>query len=120
MRAYLLLAHGSRQQDTVKTMERVTEKVKMLTGIEVIRCAFMQFAHPDFEEGLSALIALGAKHIHIVPYFLFDGVHIHEDIPQMMRAFQAAHPDVSLTLSATLGDDDRLAAIVAQRIQEAN
>lgn len=118
MRAYLLLAHGSRQKNTIKTMQSITDKVKSSTGIEAIRYAFMQFAHPNFEKGLSALIENGATDILIVPYFLFDGVHMQEDIPQMMRAFEAEHPQVTLSLGTTLGEDDRLASIIAEQITQ--
>ena len=60
----------------------------------------------------------GADDIRIVPYFLFEGVHIKEDIPEEIKAFQAHHPNVKITMGQTLGADKRLAEIVADRIRQ--
>ncbi|MDR1796791.1 MAG: CbiX/SirB N-terminal domain-containing protein [Clostridiales Family XIII bacterium] len=118
MKGTLLLAHGSRRKETEQTMAEVCGEVRSLTGGNVT-FAFMEFSENNIEAGLERLRADGAREVCVVPYFLFDGVHIHEDIPAELAAYQAGHPEMRVRFGRTLGADRRLAEIVADRIREA-
>jgi len=54
----------------------------------------------------------------VLPYFLHFGVHLREDIPQMIRKAALRSPQVRLVLGRHLGYDDALVALVAKRIGE--
>ena len=117
MNGVLLLAHGSRAPETALTMEKIAEMTRRrLPGLP-IQTAFMQFHDMNIEKGLLALMEQGVMKVKVVPYFLFDGVHIKEDIPGELAAFGQAHPQMEITLGKTLGEDGRLAEIVAERIE---
>lgn len=118
MTGILLLAHGSREGDTEKTMHQITEYVKAELQNDMIEEAYLQFRDTSLEKGLLSLIERGADDIKVVPYFLFEGVHIKEDIPAEIRDFAQHHPNVKITMGRTLGADRRLADIVADRIRE--
>ncbi|KMT21843.1 sirohydrochlorin chelatase [Clostridium cylindrosporum] len=118
MTGVLLLAHGSREEDTMITMEKITSEVKNQLGLELVECAYLQFCDVNLEKGLEILISKGAKDIKVIPYFLFQGVHIKEDIPAELEEFKKNHADVSITFGDTLGSDKRLAMIVADRVRE--
>jgi sirohydrochlorin ferrochelatase len=118
MTGILLLAHGSREGDTEKTMRQITEYVKAELNIDMIEESYLQFRDKNLEKGLESLIRRGADDIRVIPYFLFEGVHIKEDIPAEIAEFSKKHPDVRITLGRTLGADKRLAEIVADRIKE--
>ena len=115
----LILAHGSRQPSTEETLERIAALVREKLPGTAIETAFMQFSEKNIAAGLTALIERGADEIAVVPYFLFDGVHIHEDIPAELAAFIQKNPGVKITLGKTLGADERLAEILADRVREA-
>ena len=117
MDGILLLAHGSRAPESVRTMESIAEQTRQLLPEHLIQVAFMQFNDVNIEKGLLMLMDQGATRVKIVPYFLFDGVHIKEDIPQEVAEFKQAHPQIEITLGQTLGTDARLAQIVAERIR---
>ena len=119
MTGILILAHGSRQKDTEKTLKVLVDKVQNLTGAANIETAFLQFSDNLLPAGLDRLVNKGCSKIHIIPYFLFNGVHIREDIPAELAKYRAAHPGIELYLGETLGADDRLAAILADRVQAA-
>ncbi|NLG87557.1 MAG: cobalamin biosynthesis protein CbiX [Firmicutes bacterium] len=119
MAGILILAHGSRQKETEKTLKVLVNKVQNLTGAANIETAFLQFSDNSLPAGLDRLANKGCSKIHIIPYFLFDGVHIREDIPAELAKYKAEHPEIELYLDETLGADDRLAAILAERVQAA-
>lgn len=118
MTGILLVAHGSRKKETVVTMEKITQQVREQLQMDNVECAFMEFCDVNIEKGLEMLIAKGVNDIKVVPYFLFEGVHIHEDIPGEIEKFKEKHSDVKITFGNTLGTDKRLAMIVADRIRE--
>jgi sirohydrochlorin ferrochelatase len=64
------------------------------------------------------LVGKGADEITVIPYFLFDGVHIKEDIPGEIESFRKQYPSVQVTMGRTLGADRRLARILRDRVLE--
>jgi sirohydrochlorin ferrochelatase len=118
MTGVLLLAHGSREGDTEKTMRRITEYVREELGDILIEEAYLQFRNKNLEKGLESLTENGADEIKIIPYFLFEGVHIKEDIPAEINMFVAKHPNVRVSMGKTLGADRRLAEIIVDRIRQ--
>jgi sirohydrochlorin cobaltochelatase len=113
----ILLAHGSREGDTEKTMRQITGFVKAELKDVMIEEAYLQFRDKNLDKGLLTLVARGADDIKVIPYFLFEGVHIKEDIPAEISEFMARHPNIKVTLGKTLGADKRLADIVSDRVK---
>ena len=118
MTGVLIVAHGSRENGTENTIEAIRDYVQEELGREHIVEAYMEFRATNIAAGIQKLIDRGADDIKIVPYFLFEGVHIKEDIPAEIAAFQAEHPNVKIRFGRTLGADRRLAAVLADRIRE--
>ncbi len=118
MTGILLLAHGSREGDTETTMQQITKYVKADLQNEMVEEAYLQFREKNLEKGLLSLIERGADDIRVIPYFLFEGVHIKEDIPEEINTFIKQYPSVKITMGKTLGADKRLAEILADRIRE--
>lgn len=118
MTGVLILAHGSRAKETEETLAKIVAMVKDILDLEHIASSFLQFSDSNLPKGLSELMALGVNDIKVIPYFLFEGMHIQEDIPKEIDCFLAEHPDVKITLGRTLGADSRLARVLADRIQE--
>lgn len=119
MRGTLILAHGSRVDSTQKTIEQVVGWVRELLPQEPIEIAYMEFCPVNIREGVRRLANRGVTEIKAVPYFLFEGIHIQEDIPNELSEILKDYPHVTVTMGKTLGADKRLAAILADRIQEA-
>ncbi len=119
MKAILILAHGSREKKTLETLEKVTEMTKQQLPGVIIETAYMEFCDVNLEAGLDRLVEKGADEIVVVPYFLFEGIHIREDVPGEIKEYLAAHPKVKVTMGNTLGADPRLADTLADRIREA-
>ena len=115
MNGVLILAHGSREKQTEATFNKIVEMAKVKVDV-LVETAFMEFSEKNIEAGLNALLAKGVTRIKVVPYFLFSGIHIKQDIPEEIAAFQNNHPGLTIEMGATLGEDQRLAEILADRI----
>jgi len=77
----------------------------------------MEFSDRTVEKGISTLSAKGVTEIKVVPYFLFTGIHIKEDIPNMVAECAVNFPSVKITMGKPLGGDERLADILVDRIR---
>ncbi|MCL2137320.1 MAG: sirohydrochlorin cobaltochelatase [Coriobacteriia bacterium] len=116
MRSVLVVAHGSRVKETEESFTSILDMVKQKLPDHMIEPCYMQLADQTLELSVASLVDRGATEIRIVPYFLFTGVHIKKDIPQMIAGFQEQYPNVEISLGQALGVDERLADILVDRI----
>ncbi|HEY5585645.1 MAG TPA: CbiX/SirB N-terminal domain-containing protein [Ruminiclostridium sp.] len=119
MKAILILAHGSREKSTLDTLEKITQMTKAQLSDVMIETAYMEFCEINLGKGLDILVNKGAKEIVVVPYFLFEGIHIRGDVPGEINEYIKDHPGITVTMGKTLGADARLADVLADRIREA-
>jgi sirohydrochlorin cobaltochelatase len=71
-----------------------------------------------FAEALERCVRLGVQEIIVLPYFLNFGIHLREDIPEILRRAADSHPGIRLILGKHLGYDEALVRLVAKRIKE--
>jgi len=116
MKGVLIIAHGSRATETEAVLESIVSMVKIKLADIIIDYAFMEFSDRTIEKGVSALVAGGVSEIIIIPYFLFTGIHIKEDIPNMVAECAMSFPGIKITMGEPLGVDERLADILVDRI----
>lgn len=114
----IVLGHGSKAPQALETLKEYGEMVKTASSCEIVEIASLQFNKPDLPEALDGVIAQGAKKIVIVPFFLYNGIHMQEDIPAVIRQEKEKFPDVDIVLANHLGADPRLVDIVLERIEE--
>ncbi len=118
MKGILILAHGSRVKETQDTITAVVDMLKDKIASTPNEIAYMEFCDVNIEKGIDNLVAKGVTQIKAIPYFLFEGVHIKEDIPNEIEQALKKHPGVTVTMGKTLGADPRLADILYDRICE--
>jgi sirohydrochlorin cobaltochelatase len=116
MNGILILAHGSKRQETEQILNSLVEKVKAKTGEKLVYPAYLQFSEQNLEKGIDMLVQSGAKSIKIMPMFLFDGVHVTQDIPNELNEINAKYPGIRIKMSRHIGDDDKIADIIVDRI----
>ena len=117
MKGILVIAHGSRAKETEATLETILSMVRAKLPETIIEHAFMEFSEQTVEKGVAALVARGITEIKIVPYFLFMGIHLKEDIPRMVMQCAANYPGLRITMGEPLGIDEGLADILINRIK---
>ena len=121
MKGVLIIAHGSRAKETEIALKEIAdiagEKVSDLYDV-YIEHAFMQFSDKTIESGIAALVEKKVTEIKIVPYFLFTGIHMKEDIPNEIGKIMKNYPDIKIVISKPIGTDkERLAEILANNIR---
>ena len=116
MNGILVIAHGSRAKETEAVPEVVLNMVKARMPGIIMELAFMEFSERTIEKGVAALAARGVTEIKIVPYFLFMGIHLKEDIPRIVAQCAVNYPGIHITMGEPLGVDKRLADILVDRI----
>lgn len=116
MEAVLLVAHGSRAKETEVAMETMAQMVRNQINHVPIEVGYMEFCEKTIIKGLESLAKQGATKIKVIPYFLFEGIHIKKDIPEEISKFLEENKDIEVTLENTLGTDPRLAEILVDRI----
>lgn len=119
----IILVHGSRGEKAIvrvpEVLRTIIEGVRTLLceGVEVVGAA-LQFNQPTLEGAVASLVQSEITRIVIMPYFLFPGRHIMEDVPQLVKRLECRYQEVQFILASTLGIDELLIGLVAKRIRE--
>lgn len=117
--AILLVGHGSRRSEANDALVKLRELVEWKRPGSKIAYCFLQFAKPNLREALAELDENHLEEITIVPVFLYDGIHIQEDIPAILAEEATARPHLRLVLAPVLGIDERMAEIIWDRVDAA-
>ncbi len=118
MKAALVIAHGSRKQQSNEVFDSILNGVKESLHNQdiIVKGAFISFKEMSIESQLESLIIDGATEIAIIPYLLFAGNHVLKSIPHKVEAFLKDYPNVKVTYKTPLGADNRLVEIVVEKI----
>ena len=114
MRGLLLFAHGSRNPAWAREFETLRDEIKRLAPERVVELCYLELCTPDFAAGVQALVAKGAGEIEVVPIFFAPGKHTVEDLPALIAAAQAQHPELRFACRATLLEDAPMRAAIAK------
>jgi len=111
---YVLFAHGSRDPAWRKPIESVAAAIRAAQPEAVVACAYLELCEPDLPTALDSLVTAGAQHIRVLPVFFGMGKHAREDLPLLIAAWRALHPDVSVEVLAPAGEHPALAELLAR------
>ena len=116
--ALLLMAHGSRISEANDAVREIAALVKEMTAYDIVEVSFREQHLPTIQQGIDACVAQGAERVLLIPYFLFIGAHVQEDLPEEMAAAQQRYPQVQFAMGRHLGVHRKLAEVVVERIAE--
>jgi sirohydrochlorin cobaltochelatase len=115
MKGLILLAHGSRDPRWAEPFEAVAAAVRERAPQLAVRQAYLELMQPDLAGAVDTLINEdGATHIDVLPLFLGAGNHLKRDLPPMLAALRAAHPQAEIALHPAVGEHPALTAALAQ------
>ncbi len=86
---------------------------------DIVDACFLQLAKPGFPEVVKNIVERGAKKIVVMPLLLFSGNHVLKDIPDEIKNEKRKYPEIQFYYANSLGADERIARIAADRIDEA-
>jgi len=116
--AILMMAHGSRVAEANDAAREVAAMVKEMTEFEIVEVAFREMHEPNIQTGIDRCVAQGAQRVLLMPYFLFVGAHVREDLPEEMTQAKERYPQVEFAMGPHLGVHRKLAELVVERVAE--
>ena len=118
MKGVLVIAHGSRAKETELDLKEIVDMAAEKITDVYIEYAFMQLSDRTIESGVAALAEKKVTEIKIVPYFLFMGIHMQEDLPNIVGEIMKNYPGIKMVMGEPIGNDKRrLAEILADKIK---
>jgi sirohydrochlorin ferrochelatase len=105
MKTLIILAHGSRREESNLEIKTLAEKVKALAGTEyhLIEYAYLEMVEPSLSQTIDNSIDNGATKITVFPYFLNSGNHVKRDIPEMIKKARVKYPGCLFNVSDCIG-----------------
>ena len=104
MKALLLIAHGSRKTSSNEEVAQLAQKLtNTKSDFQLVTHGFLELTTPKVPDAIEHLVSQGAKEVVILPYFLAAGMHVSEDLPELLEQAQNDHPNVQFTLLEHLG-----------------
>lgn len=118
--AVLLIGHGSKAPGFEKAMREVSRALTKTDEYARVGLAYLEVTKPSIPEAVNQLIESGFLKIILMPYFLLTGMHVREDIPEIVRELARKHRGkAKILLSPYLGFDDKIVELVQKRIRQA-
>ncbi len=119
MNALLIVAHGSRQKDANRFLETLSTEIAAEAGdsFSMVQCAFLQYNGPFVADGIADLVAKGANHIVVFPFFLAAGSHVISDLPNLVRKAKEKYPQVTFETASFLGEIKGLKNLILDAVQ---
>lgn len=105
-KAIVLFGHGARDVRWREPFDRLASLWKVRNPNTPVELAFLELMQPSLEEAIASLIGVGATEVVVVPVFFGQGGHLRNDFPVLLAACQEKFPDVSLSATPAVGEDD--------------
>lgn len=114
VRGTILFGHGSRDPLWRQPIEAVASQIRQMAPEVHVRCAYLELTAPDLPVTAAELATLGVTWITVLPMFLGVGRHARDDLPLIMAALQASHPQVTFDLRPAIGEDMQMIELMAR------
>ena len=115
----MVCGHGSRDEDAVREFESVAAGIRARLPHYHVESGFLEFAQPIIRDGLDRLRESGHDLVLAVPGMLFAAGHAKNDIPSVLRTYEAQHSEMEIRYGRELAIDAKLLTAAGARIAEA-
>lgn len=117
MNVLIILAHGSRRQESNFEIKNLTESVKKISmnEYELIEYAYLELAEPSLLQSIDDLINNGASKITVLPYFLNSGKHVTKNIPDIIETAIEKYPNCKISLSSIIGMSEDMPKLILEQ-----
>lgn len=116
-RAIIVVGHGSRSKDSIVEFDATVKSFRDRVEGARVEGAYMEIASPNIPTVLKKLVDEGCNSFLLIPYFLFTGIHIKEDIPEIIEELKAQYPDIKLELGKPIGAHPMIVDILVDRME---
>jgi sirohydrochlorin ferrochelatase len=118
--AVIILFHGSRTRGAKSTPGNIVAGVRRRGARDlVVEAAFMQYQSPRLETSIRKCVALGARRVFIVPFFMQPGSHVTRDLPALVEKARPRHAGVELRTTDFAGAHPLMEKIILDLVKQA-
>ena len=115
--AVLLVGAGTSDPDANGDLCKAARLLWERRALPLVEVAWVSLTQPTVPEGVERCLALGARRIAVVPYFLNTGVLLRR-IEARLRPLREQHPSVPMPLAAHMGLHPRLLDLLERRARQ--
>ncbi|HKK32455.1 MAG TPA: CbiX/SirB N-terminal domain-containing protein [Desulfomicrobiaceae bacterium] len=112
----IILGHGSRKREVGDTFNALVRRIAKRTPGAAVVPAFFSLGTPTLSDQVGVLVDRGAERVVIMPYFLYNGVHVETDIPALVGRLEHKYPQVRFKVLPTLENDPELENLLVDRV----
>jgi sirohydrochlorin cobaltochelatase len=105
-KAIVLFGHGARDVRWREPFDRLVSLWKVRYPNTPVELAFLELMQPSLEDAIASLVGAGVTELVVVPVFFGQGGHLRNDFPVLLTACQEKFPDVTLSTTPAVGEDD--------------
>ena len=119
MKGILVIGHGSRSERAREEFGAVVSMIERKVSCPVMG-AHMELHSPDIPTAIENMLIEfpNITEVNAVPLFLFEGIHIREDIPEILAEMKEKHPNITFKFGRPIGAEEMLADIIVKRAEE--
>ncbi len=116
----LIVGHGSRSEKARENFDEVIRLVKEKSKELPVYGAHMELASPSIDDTMEIIFRenKNLKKVAMVPFFLYEGVHIKEDIPEIIEKLEKKYDGIEFSFGKPIGAEPVLADILLKRAEE--
>jgi sirohydrochlorin cobaltochelatase len=113
MKSLILFGHGARDSRWREPFDRLASLWKAQHPDVLVELAFLELMQPSLEDAIASQVTAGSTEIVVVPVFFGQGGHLRNDFPALLKACQEKFPEITLSATPAVGEDEAvLQAIV--------
>jgi len=117
--ALLMLAHGSRDARSPRTVRALRDAVRSLRPDLRVEQAFLELSEPLPQDVFARLGADGVEEVVVVPLLLTEAYHARVDVPSAVAEAGARHPDLRIGTTGVLGARRGFLDVLDRRLRTA-
>jgi sirohydrochlorin ferrochelatase len=114
----LIFAHGSSVEAANQGVRDLARRIQDAGPHPYVRAAFLDQAQPDLSAAVSQAAETGIRRVIVIPYFLTVGIHLQRDLPSLVAAQKAKHPDLEIEVGQSLEDHPSMPSLILERVRE--
>ncbi len=114
--AVLIIAHGSKVKETDDIMKKYQQELVAKMPDTQIEYCYLQLMAPSIEDVIKSLYESGVRNIKAFPFFIFNGNHIKEDIPEVLDTIRTQYPELQITFLENIGYDEKVLNLIIERV----
>jgi len=117
--ALVLLGYGSADPRVAQVSRQIRTTLLQERPNLDIEIAFLDHCTPSAPEVVASLVARGVTEVVLVPLLLSDAFHAQVEVPAVVAAISAAHPELRVTASRPIGPEASLLSVIDRRLRDA-